>query len=104
MEWQQKLQALQALAEVSLHMRKPYDWYVNTSMEIGADDSAFLIGEYGNGRTPEEAVNNHWLIFSTLESPKYVVIGASDGGKRRHVRWNGFMWEDVYSEKLEKAR
>jgi hypothetical protein len=102
MTWEQKLQALQALSDVALHMRKPGDWYVNASMEIGADDSGVLVGSYGNGTTPQEAVEDHWSIYTVLLKPKeYCVICTGSQATRRHVRWNGFMWQDVYSTKLE---
>jgi hypothetical protein len=92
MTWEQKLAALQVLCETSLKMRKPGDWYVSASgREIGGD--GMLIGEYGNGKTPEEAVEDDWRkIAEFLPSDRYVVTGAMRGS-RKQVRWNGFMWE-----------
>lgn len=93
MNWEQKLAAIQALGDTSLRMRKPGDWYVSsTRMEIGGD--GMLSGEYGNGRTPEEAVEEHWRIYTNLPPGKFIVIGAYTD-KRRQVRWNGYMWEDI---------
>lgn len=100
MTWEQKLQAIQALNETSLHMRKPGDWYVRCGMEVGADNSCVLIGRYGNGNTPQEAVEDHWKIYTDLlKLDEYCVVGCAEN--RRHVRWNGFMWNDVYSTKLQ---
>jgi hypothetical protein len=86
MTWEQKLQALQALGDTSLRMRKPGDWYVNTVANIKGD------GGYGNGATPEAAVEDHWKKFA--ESGATVVVDAYSPS-RREYRWNGFMWEVV---------
>jgi hypothetical protein len=71
MDWQQKLAAIKAFAgdDVSLCMRSPGNWYVSVSMYIGGD--GFLRGSYGNGCTPEEAVDAHWKIYSTLPPESY---------------------------------
>lgn len=93
MTWEEKLAALQCLGEVSLHMRKPGDWYVSQRVTIGGD--GMLRGEYGNGKTPEAAVEQHWAIYSAdlLNTNKYVVVESH--GKRRHVVWVGYMWWDI---------
>lgn len=93
MNWEQKLQALQALCDVSLKMRKPGDWYVSSNMSIAGD--GFLRSNYGNGQTPESAVNNHWENYTTLLSPESYIAVNQTFGPRKQVRWNGFMWEDV---------
>lgn len=94
MNWEQKLFACKALDDrISLCMRKPGDWYVSWSVEVGGD--SVLSGEYGNGRTPEEAVINHWAtVVDALPLHKCLVIGAYTDN-RRQVRWNGFMWIDI---------
>lgn len=92
MTWEQKLAALNALCEHTLKMRSPGDWYVCAPIEIV--DKNVLIGSFGNGSHPEEAVRNHWEIYtSKLESHQYIVARKYD--KSVYVRWNGFMWEDV---------
>lgn len=93
MTWEQKLQACKALKEeISLKMRKPGDWYVSQGIEC--KDGPFLKSKYGNGTTPQEAVENHWIELTVLQPDQYLVIGGNKPD-RRCVRWNGFMWEDI---------
>ena len=41
--------------------------------------------------TKEEAVNDHWSIYTSIDLCKqYVSVG--DG---THVYWNGYMWKQV---------
>jgi len=101
MDWQQKLQAIQAFCGhfyVSLRMRKPGDWYVSSGMGIGGD--GMVSGAYGNGRTPEEAVLDHWEQYSSLPIDRYATI-TIDNGQRRG-RWNGFMWELISEEEAQR--
>jgi hypothetical protein len=96
MDWQQKAAALSALVEIQLICRKAGDWYVRQEVEI--KDGAILRGSYGNGTTPQEAVEDHWrqLVDEMTPTPMYLVVSAGGGQrKRRAVRWNGFMWMDV---------
>lgn len=94
MDWQQKLEALSCLCEPSLKMRKPDDWYFSASLEIGGD--GMLASCYGNGGSPEEAVNDTWEQAVThLPSDRYLV-GRKYGEYTRH-RWNGYMWENADS-------
>lgn len=86
MNWEQKLAALQALGDTSLRMREPGNWYVNGAGEIAQD--RMLVGEYGNGATPEAAVNDHWQKFTGTGQ---IVRLSGD----RRVTWRGFMWADV---------
>jgi hypothetical protein len=72
--------------------RKPGDWYVNQDVEV--KDGGILIGTYGNGATPEEAIEDHWRVLTEIPRGHYLVVRAFDN-LRRAVRWNGFMWEDV---------
>ena len=94
MTWQEKAAALDALAEIQVMIRKPGDWYVSQRVEI--KDDGVLISSYGNGVTPEEAIENHWreLVDEIADTPKYLVVRAFQD-QRRAVRWNGFMWQDV---------
>jgi hypothetical protein len=93
MDWEQKLEALKALGDCTLNMRKPGNWYVSQpGVEIKEGD--ILSGAYGNGVSPEVAVCDHWQKRAQLSGDRYLVIGASREN-RRAVRWNGFMWADV---------
>jgi hypothetical protein len=96
MNWEQKLEALQGLdCEISLRMRAPGNWYVDhRGIEVKKHGSAILRGEYGNGRTPEEAVEDHWRLLTGLGPEEYVVLHAMLPEKRRHVVWSGFMWAE----------
>lgn len=94
MTWEQKLEALQAISECALHMRKPGDWYVGQYRVEVADGSGILMGRYGNGRTPEEAVENHWSELTGLEPNEYIVLDAY-GEDRKQLRWNGYRWADA---------
>jgi hypothetical protein len=104
MDWETKLQALNALNACSLMMRKPGDWYVSQNIEI--KDKSVLKSVCGNGETPEEAVHDHWgQATSELESHEYLIARTYWDGevsKRLAVRWNGFMWDHV-EEKKEAA-
>jgi len=93
MDWQQKAAALDALAEIEIKIRKPGDWYVSQRVEI--KDGGVLRGEYGNGPTPQDAILDHWdrLVVNIDPTPLYLVARTADG-RRRPVRWNGFMWAD----------
>ena len=91
MDYQQKFAAINAVCEAHLCMRKPNDWYVNQPADI--KDGSVLVGEYGNGSTPQEAIENHSDIFTKLLHNKYIVSG--NGACRKAVRWNGFMWDVV---------
>ena len=100
MTWEQKLEACNALCECSLIMRKPGDWYVHHGIEIS--QSGLLLGAYGNGTTPEEAVMNHWDEITKLKPGEHLVIHAM-GPNRQAVKWNGYMWQSV-TEKLKETK
>ena len=101
MTWEQKLAACQAFADASFVMRKPGDWYVNWRAEI--KDGAVLVGSYGNGARPEEAMHDHWRVVTGIGPGQYWVANAYETfGKRRAARWNGFMWEAI-DESLPSA-
>lgn len=93
MTWEQKLQALCAFAECHLIMRKPGDWYVSQSVEV--KDNGVLIGSFGNGADPEEAVLDHWDTLTEKLAPHQYLVTRAMSGNRKAVRWNGFMWESV---------
>lgn len=84
----EKLMALKALTPTHLEMRYPGDWYVSAyarSVEYGQ----FMRYSYGNGSTPESAIDDDWEIISA--APIVVIGGISE----RRVHWNGYMWEDL---------
>lgn len=93
MTWEQKLEALNVLGECALFMRKPGDWYVNQPLEIKRRGSGVLTSAYGNGVSPEKAVDDHWRLLVTDLPPDWFIVSYTDG-TRRQVRWNGFMWEE----------
>lgn len=93
MTWEEKLAACQALSECSLKMRSPGNWYVQ---QCGTDitQGSMLVGKYGNGQTPQQAVEDHWLKLTELAPQEYIVIRAY-GEDRLAVKWNGYMWSTV---------
>ena len=93
MTWEQKLSALGSLAgsNIALHMRAPGDWYtLSGGVEIG--DGRMLSSCGGNGTTPEAAVCDHWERVTNLKPDEFLVVDAMPTS-RRHVRWNGYMWD-----------
>lgn len=96
MDWESKLAALNALAECHLIMRKPGDWYV--SQQVMVKNNSVLEGRFGNGESPESAVEEHWQELTELAGHEYLVAREywdGDVCKRAAVRWNGFMWDHV---------
>jgi hypothetical protein len=96
MTWEQKLEAVEALCgvtTVSLQMRKPGDWYVSAGMSIYND--GISTGCYGSGKTPEEAVNDHWNIYAVnLPAGCSIILKYATA---KHYRWNGYMWRETQS-------
>ena len=99
MEWQDKAMALNVLAEISIKVRKQNDWYISQATEIGGD--GFLTGSYGNGKTPEEAIENHWAkLVGKLPQTKYIVT-RDHNNKQKWWRWNCFMWKELPQPPVE---
>ena len=95
MTWEEKLAACAAIGhEIGLRMRKPGDWYVE-HRGVEVKEGPMLASRYGNGETPQLAVEDHWQQLTVLAPREYVVLDAGSGERRRAVRWNGFMWMDV---------
>lgn len=91
--WEQKFQVMQSLCSHSLKMRGPGDWYVeSTGIEI--KDGPILESSYGNGKTPQEAIENHYEIYTSVKLPKTVVVNAHTS-KRKEYIWTGFMWREL---------
>jgi hypothetical protein len=100
--WEEKFAACQALGgECALKMRKPGDWYF-AQRGVDIKSGPMLVGKFGQGATPQAAVEDHFRNLTELKSHEYVVINAY--GIRRAVRWNGFMWADVSEETPESAQ
>jgi hypothetical protein len=102
MDWQQKAAALDALAEISIKCRGVGDWYV--SQKVDVKDGALLVGRYGNGATPQEAIEDHWrqLVDEIEPTPKYL-IARTYSDERMPRRWNGFMWIVVHEPERNAA-
>lgn len=104
MTWEEKLAALKALTPTHLEMRKPGDWYVSAyGREIQTYVSCTLLSDYGNGASPEEAVEDDWQRMTKLPPGGYIVLHATTD-KRRHVVWNGYMWEDSHHRPAPKEK
>lgn len=75
---------------------KHNNWYVSSTLEvIEKGHEGVLAGRYGNGKTPKEAVENHWEKIVVSPKVKCIVVDAMGTRRgRREVRWNGFMWQD----------
>jgi hypothetical protein len=98
--WEQKAEALNALAEIEIHMRRPGNWYVHQGVEI--KKGGILHGQYGNGVTPEAAILDHWhVLVEQVDLPDYLVVNAYGGDRRRAVFWNGYRWADVAEPKAD---
>ena len=94
MDWEQKLMALKSLSPgIALSMRKPGNWYVSAS-HIEISNGVTLCSPIESEATPEEAVNARWLRLTELQPGGCLVINAMND-KRRAIKWNGYMWEDV---------
>lgn len=91
MTWEQKFEALKAFggSYARIEMRRPGDWYCAPGGELAGD--GMLRGEYGNGRTPEEAVNNCWACIERTPLDRYWRSSSSN----KNFRWNGYMWQEV---------
>lgn len=98
MNWEQKLAAFKALGEAHLEMRKPGDWYVADSINVGGDGC--LVGAYGNGATPQQAVEDHWQKL-VVDLPLDRHLHSRHAGVIRRVRWNGYMWQDIAPESVD---
>jgi hypothetical protein len=93
MTWEQKFAAINAIAEASLKMRKPGDWYVSQNVEVKETrGSSVIVSRFGNGTTPEDAVEDHFNSLTAEQPLAYVRV--TKFGVIRHVLWNGFMWVD----------
>ena len=100
LNWEEKLAAFKCLSDCSLRMREPGNWYLSDNVEVGGD--GFLESPTVAESTPEQAVETMWArLVTNLPHDRYLVINAMNE-RRRHVRWNGYMWQDLPVEQ-EKA-
>lgn len=96
MTWEQKFEAMNALDESELRMRKPGDWFcVIRGAEMQKPGGCGLEGRCGNGNSPQAAVENAWFAYTKPIDNAYIVLDAMSPEKRRHVRWNGYRWADI---------
>lgn len=91
MTWEQKLAALNSITATRVLMREPGNWYVEAYARMLPDGAHMFRGAYGEGKTPQEAVENDWDQISA--SPSVYISPNSE--EERRVRWNGYMWEEV---------
>lgn len=95
MTYEHKFAAIRALRHFSnaavLWMSRPGCWHVSN---IGAEikDGSMLKGVGGSGSTPEAAIEDCW---KEITDERVLLIIDAFGDRRRAVRWNGYMWQDV---------
>lgn len=97
MTWEQMFETIKALSDASLKMRSPGDWYVSQPY-VEIKRGIGLDGRYGNGSTPEQAVQDHWRVLTTLAADEVIVLHASTPNEREHFLWNGHRWKKVPKE------
>lgn len=97
MTWEEMFAAIQCLSEASLNMRRPEEWYVSQpSVELAGD--RFLRSVNGNGRTPQEAVLNHWAAITKIVPPSRFISVKARSPQRKNYLWNGYMWRELSQE------
>lgn len=103
MDYQQKAEALAALADLAVMYREkqwriggPEPWYCQQSIYV--KNGSCMTSTGGNGFTPEEAIDDHWKNITELKPCEYLVVNSGTP-IRRTVRWNGFMWADILEPK-----
>ena len=91
LSYEEKFEAMNALADAVLKMRQPGDWYVDHNVEI--KNGSILTSVLAVAQpTPEAAIHAHWDRLTNLKPGEYIVINASNKERRRAVTWNGYMW------------
>ena len=95
---QQKAQALNALAQISLVLTTDNKWVIKQDVEI--KDGSILKSERGEpDDCPLKTIDKHWNKLTRLEPHQYLVTNAY-GKKRKAIRWNGFMWQPIEEDKI----
>ncbi len=92
MTWEDRIQAMQSLGELTLRMRKPGDWYVNHSGVERAEGCLLCGGCVTGAKTPQEATEQHWKWLTELKGDQYIVTNAMND-RRMAYRWTGYMWK-----------
>lgn len=95
MNWEQMLMAMKALSsDVVLGMREPSNWYVQAhGIELREPaESGMLTSITVAEPSPERAVQAYW---KRLTNPTSLIVRGAYSPDRRHLRWNGYMWEDA---------
>ena len=98
MDWQQKAQALAALAgpmNLSLRLREDGSWYTNLS-GIERREGLCLSGGYQNGQTPGEAIEQCW---EWATDPQFYLVKNACSDNRKAYKWTGFMWKEIEEKK-----
>ena len=88
------------------HRGNLHDWFIADGMHIG-DGSGVIVGTYGNGTTPQEAVDEHWRIYvEELGPDRYISAQIREGAEyvQYRVRWNGFRWANINQYELERIQ
>jgi hypothetical protein len=97
MTWEQKFDALKALAGEHSGTglgRLGGQWYMRVP-GVEAAERGMLSAGGGHATTPEKAVENQWEMLTSATAVK--VGGDADGAK--YYRWNGYMWRECGAPK-----
>lgn len=98
--WEQKAEAMDALAPFTFKIVPRHGgggWCASVSAEVKS--GPILSSGNGHGKSVETAVLALWQgLVTDLKAEDYLVINAM-GPNRRAVRWNGFMWADVFEDR-----
>jgi hypothetical protein len=89
----QKADILQSLGRLEILRRSGNNWYCAVP-RISISDGEFLVGPFGDGNTPIEALEALSDQLTILPPNKYVVRSNHDG-TRDTFRWNGWMWDTL---------
>jgi hypothetical protein len=79
--------------ELRMHKSGMFTAAIEGRVEIGNKHT--LSSMLGRGKTPEEAIDDLWTQATQLKPDEFLVLNAMRNEKRRHVKWNGFMWADI---------
>ena len=91
--WQRQFEALKCLGDACLRMREPGNWYVSQDSVNIARRNGVRSGAFGNGETPEKAVQDHWRKYTAEDT--VIEYRDLETSTMRYVSWNGFMWASV---------
>lgn len=93
MTWEQQLEALQSLGRCCLKMRVPGNWYVEQP-RVSIATGGMLVGKFGQGTSPEEAVEDHWRQYTTYVKDERVKVEQAGKVTGLYVRWDGYRWKE----------